>query len=126
MRRDLAYLMGANTIAQSNRDLGNTIAKSNRELGEKLEDISKAEIKSKDRVDIPLEMYESMKEQIDSLTYEVERLRDILVRIDIPLHLDIIPNSIETSYCKDHLNYKRIFNIRFAVDEGEMRRNGYN
>lgn len=125
MNRNQAYLIGADMIVRSNRDLGNVIARSNREYAQKLEEISKAEIKSKDRVDITLEQYEAMKDEIESLTYEVERLRNILVRIDIPIHLNIIPDSIETSYCKDHLNYKRIFDIRFAVDEGEMHRNGY-
>lgn len=130
MNKKQAYLMGANMVAQSNRDvaqsnrdLGNLIAKSNKEYNEKLEEISKAEIKSKNRVDISLEEYETMKKQIEWLEYEVYRLQNIMKKIEIPYDLDIIPDSIETTYCDDHLNFRKIFNIRFAVDDFEIKKN---
>lgn len=123
MNRKQAYLIGADMIVQSNRDLGNIIAKSNKEYAEKLEEISKAEIKSKDRVDITLEEYETMKKQIEWLDYEVHRLHAILKKIEVPYELDIIPDSIETTYCDDHLNFRKIFNVRFAVDDWEVKRN---
>ena len=117
MNRNLVYVIGANMIAQSNRDLGNVIAESNREHGRKLEEISKAEIKARDRVDITLEEYESMKNQIKWLDYEVHRLQSIFEKIQVPYELDIIPDSIETTYCTDHLNFRKIFNVRFAYND---------
>lgn len=123
MDRNLAYLIGADMIVQGNRDLGNVIAKSNREYAEKLEKISKAEIKSKDRVNITLEEYENMKKQIERLDYEVCRLQSILKKIEVPFELDIIPDSIETNYCTDHLNFRKIFNVRFAYNDWEVNRN---
>lgn len=116
MKRNLAYLTSAGMIAQSNAKLGNDICKSNRELGEKLESISKAEIKSKDRVNISLEEYEKMKREIKSLSYEVDRLTNILTRIDVPLDKEIIPDSIRTHWCDDALYHRHIFRIEFAVD----------
>jgi len=129
MNKKQVYLMGANMVAQSNRDvaqsnrnLGNLIAKSNREYNEKLEEISKAEIKSKNRVDISLEEYETMKKQIEWLEYEVRRLQSIFEKIEFPFNLDVIPDSIETTYCNDHLNFRKIFNIQFAVDDFKFKR----
>lgn len=122
MNKKQAYLIGANMVAQSNRDLGNIIAESNREYNEKLEEISKAEIKSKNRVDISLEEYETMKKQIEWLEYEVRRLQSIFEKIEFPFNLDVIPDSIETTYCNDHLNFRKIFNIQFAVDDFEVKR----
>lgn len=132
MTKKTAYLMGANMIAESNRQLGSSIRQSNRELGEKLENISKAEIKSKNRVDISLEEYENMKNKIKSLSYEVDRLTKILTRIDVPLDKDIIPDSIKTCWCEDYWNNRVKFIIEFAVDnfdlkewENELQRNAY-
>lgn len=132
MKRNLAYFMGADMIAQSNKRLGEDILQSNRELGETLESISKAEIKSKDRVNITLEEYEKMKNEIKSLSSEVYRLSRILERIDVPLDKEIIPNSIRTFWCDDAINNRAKFIIEFAVDnfdlrewENELQRNAY-
>lgn len=126
MNKTMAYLIGTDMIAKSNRDLGNVIAESNREYAKKLEEISKSEIKSKDRVDITLEKYESMKKQIEWLDCEVRRLQSILKKIEVPFELDIIPDSIETAYCDDYLNRRKIFNVRFAYNDWEVKRNGFN
>lgn len=117
MKMSIAHLLGADTLAQSNRELGNDILRSNRELGEKLDNISKAEIKSKDRVDISLEEYENMKNQINSLSYEVDRLSSILKRIEVPLDEKIIPDSIVTYWCDNHSAFKRKFIVEFEIDE---------
>ena len=122
MNKKQAYLIGADIIAQSNRDLGNVIAESNKEYAKKLEDISKAEIKSKDRVDIPLEEYETMKKHIEWLNWEVHRLQSILEKIEVPFDLDIIPDSIRTSYCNDPANCRKIFNVEFAYDDWDIKR----
>lgn len=120
MKRNLAYLMGADMIAQSNKILGNDILNANRELGEKLENISKAEIKSRDRVDITLEEYENMKNKIKSLSYEVDRLSRILERIDVPLDKEIIPDSIRTYWCDDALHCRHKFIVEFAVNNFDL------
>lgn len=116
MKRSVAHLIGADMIAQSNRELGNDIIKSNRELGEKLQSIFNAEIKSKDRVDITLEEYEHMKNKIKSLSYEVDRLSDILGRIEVPFDEKIIPDSIVTYWCDNHADFKRKFRVEFEID----------
>ena len=120
MKRSFAYLMGADMIAQSNRRLGNDILKSNRELGDRFESISEAEIKSKDRVDITLEEYENMKNKINSLSYEVDKLRNILERIEAPIDKEIIPDSIKTCWCDDIRNNRHIFRVEFAIDNFDL------
>ena len=116
MKRSLAYLMSADMIAQSNRELGNNILRSNREFGEKLKSIYDAEIESRDRVDISRKEYEYMKDKIKSLSYEVERLSDILGRIEVPIDEKIIPDSIVTYWCDNHADFKRKFRVEFEVD----------
>ena len=121
MKKSVAHLLGADIIAQSNRELSNDITRSNREFSEKLESISKAEIKSKDRVDISLEEYKSMKSQIKSLSCEVDRLSSILERIKAPLDKEIIPDSIRTFWCDDLMKFRRIFRVEFAIDDFDLR-----
>jgi hypothetical protein len=121
MTKAYAYLKGAQAVAKSNDRLADTIACSNRRLGEKLESISQAEIKSKDRVDITLEEYERMKSEIKRLTYENEGMREILGKIEAPLDKKIIPDSIRTWYCEDIMNCRNIFHVEFAIDEWDMR-----
>lgn len=120
MTKAYAYLKGAQAVAKSNDRLADTIACSNRRLGEKLESISQAEIKSKDRVDITLEEYERMKSEIKRLTYENEGMREILGKIEAPLDKKIIPDSIRTWYCEDIMNRRNIFQVQFAIDEWDM------
>lgn len=122
MKRNIAHLIGADMIAQSNRELGNDILRSNREFGEKLKSISDAEIKSKDRVDISLEEYEYMKNTIKSLSYEVDRLSNILNRIEAPLDKEIIPDSVQTYWCDDAIRFRRIFRVEFAIDNFDLKR----
>lgn len=121
MKMSIAHLLGADMVAQSNRELGNNILRSNRELGEKLKSISDAEIKSKDRVDISLEEYESMKNQIESLSYKVDKLSSILERIEVPLDKEIVPNSIRSYWCDDIFDFKRKFRIEFDIDHWNLR-----
>lgn len=116
MKRSLAYLMSADMIAQSNRELGNNIIRSNRELGEKLKSISDAEIESRDRVNISLKEYKDMQNKIRSLSHEVDRLTNILNKIEIPLDENIVADSIVTYWCDNHADFKRKFRIEFDVD----------
>lgn len=120
MRNALAYLMGADVIAESNNNLAETIRFSNRELGEKLESISQAEIKSKDRVDITLEEYERMKRTIEKLTFDNRCMSEVLDRIEVPIHRKIIPDSIRNYCTKDLAHHRYIYTIEFAIDEWDM------
>lgn len=120
MNKALTYLMGADAIAESNNNLAETIRFSNRELGEKLESISQAEIKSKDRVDITLEEYERMKRTIEKLTFDNKCMRAVLDRIEVPIHRKIIPDSIRNYCTKDLAHHRYIYTIEFAIDEWDM------
>lgn len=120
MNNAMAYLMGADAIAKSNNNLAETIRFSNRELGEKLENISQAEIKSKDRVDITLEEYERMKRTIEKLTFDNRCMSEVLDRIEVPIHRKIIPDSIRNYCTKDLAHHRCIYTIEFAIDEWDM------
>ena len=121
-KKHIINLIAANQIADSNRELGTNIAESNRQLGDKLEAISKAEIQSKDRVDIPLSEYERMKSQIAKLESDNRQLHGILEQIEFPFELvdSIIPGSFETYYTDNpnpvSLARIRRFRIEFDVD----------
>lgn len=116
MRKSSAYLIGSNNIAESNRELGDDIIGSNRELARTLKDISDAEIKSKNRVDITLEEYMNMKDEIKALTYERDRLSNLLRRIEIPFNKEIILDSIRTYYEDNRKDFKTKYRIEFEVD----------
>lgn len=120
MKMSVAHLLGADMIAQSNRELGDDIIRSNRELGEKLKSISEAEIKSKDRVDISLEEYENMKTEIKDLRHQVNRLCEIFEKIEAPIDRDIIPESVHTWWCDDHINHRHIFRVEFAINDERL------
>ena len=122
MKKRIAHLIGADMIAQSNRELGDNIIRSNREFCEKMKVISEAEIKSKDRVDISLEEYKRMENTISSLSHEVKRLRDILDRIEVPLDMDIVIDNIQTYWCDDAVNHRHLFKVEFAIDNRELRK----
>lgn len=120
MTKKQAILYAADMVARSNASLEESLVRSNREYGEKLESISKAEIKSKDRVNISLEEYEYMKHRIESLDSEVHNLRSVLNKINIPLDKKIIPDTIRTYYCRDPLHFRHTFRVEFAIDETEF------
>lgn len=118
---NMASFLGTDRIAKSNFQLGNDILRANRELGETFRSISEAEIKSKDRVDITLEEYERMKYEIGSLSYENNRLRNILERIEVPLDKEIVADSIRTYWCDNPYDFKRKFRIEFDIDNWNLR-----
>ena len=122
MNRRLAHLIGADIIAQSNKELENGIVESNERFCKTLKDISDAEIKSKNRVDITLKEYDDMRDKIKQLSYEVDRLSNILRRIEIPFDKEIIPDSIQTYYNRDEINLKTLFRVEFEVYEPHFTR----
>lgn len=60
-----------------------------------------------------------MKRKIASLESEVECLRSILEKIEVPLDKGIIPGSIRTYYSDGLWDGKRVFRIEFSIDEME-------
>lgn len=117
----ISSLLGTDMIAKSNRLLADEIRCSNRELGETLKNISDNEIKARDRVNITLEEYESMKNKICSLSYEVKRLSNILERIEAPLDKEIVPDSIVTHWSDSPWDFKRKFIVEFEIEHWNLR-----
>lgn len=84
------------------------------------------EIAARDRVDISLEKYEKMRDEIDELKRKNEELkaRDdvlgmLLSKLDIPFeNLKIKPESIESYADIDMINYgQKNYMIRFKAEE---------
>lgn len=113
-------IFAADKVARSNEVLGQKIITANQNLAKKLEDISKKEIESKDRVNITLAEYERMKSQNELLNSEVYRLRNILEKFEVPIYENIIPRSIQTFYCEDPIHQKRKVRIEFEIDENDV------
>ena len=95
----------------------NIIARSNEKLGEKLESISKEEIKSKDRVDISLEEYLSMRRQIEELESKNSRMSNLINKMGIPVEeLDKIdPNTVNVYYNVNPTRFTKRYQIVFDV-----------
>lgn len=95
-------------------------ARSQKEFGEKLESISQAEIKSKNRVDITLEEYERLKKDLDMFSTQCKRMESMLERLGIPYYVfdKIAMDSISVSTCDNHMNFMKRFYIQFdAYDQ---------
>ena len=88
-----------------------------RKLTQTLDDISKREIKVRDRVDISLEEYERMKNEIRRLNGENIQMRAVLGKFHIPLDVKIIPDSIEINYAHDIRWFKRRYRIEFEAED---------
>ena len=88
-------------------------------LGDKLESISNAEIKSKDRVDITLLEYEKLKENTRMYEERCRRMGSAIIRLGIPYEvIDLIDtDSIEVRTCEDPMNLKRHYEIKFTADD---------
>ena len=88
---------------------------------------SQAEIKSKDRVDIPLSEYLHMKETIEKQESRLRSLYCTVKRLGIPYEVidSIVPDSIEVYRNHDLKDFVTHFMIKFDSDEslGIMRRN---
>lgn len=109
------YFINDNTSAVT---AARITAESNDRLGRKLEGISQAEIKSKDRVDISLEEYLEMRGKIAKLEGESRYLNRLVRNIGIPVEVidSIMLDSINVTHC-DHIHdFKRTYCIKFDVD----------
>lgn len=88
---------------------------------ESREKIAREEIKARDRVNITLEEYENMKQEIKKLRDTNRFFKAVFDRIEIPWDKNIVVDSIDTFEDEDYMNFKRIYLIRLSVDEDEFR-----
>lgn len=88
-------------------------------FSESQEVISQAEIKSKDRVDIPLSEYLHMKETIEKQDSRLRALYCTAKRIGIPYEVidGIVSDSIQVYENKDVKDFITHYMIKFDVDE---------
>jgi hypothetical protein len=107
------------TPIQSNAYAAGIVAKSNKELGEKLEAISKEEIKSKDRVDISLEEYQRLHRHIENLERQNDHMGKLIVQLGIPAEIinSIKPDTVNVTYCDDIIDFVRHYRVAFDVDD---------
>ena len=93
-------------------------AKATKELGQKMESISQAEIKSKDRVDITLEEYLSMRKRIEELEAKNSRMSKLVIQLGIPAEVidSIKTDSIRVVHNDDICDFVRHYRIAFDVD----------
>ena len=93
-------------------------AKATKELGRKMEFISQAEIKSKDRVDITLEEYLTMRKRIEELESQNSRMGVLINRIGIPFEeLDKIdPNTVNVYHNENPTRFTKRYQIIFDVE----------
>lgn len=94
-------------------------AMSQEKFSKQLKDISEAEIKSKDRVDITLAEYERLKSDLRRYEEKSRRLEAIVAKLGIPDEvidaIDISTIAVET--CDDPMHFVTHYRIRFIVDE---------
>jgi hypothetical protein len=95
-----------------------TLSKATKELGEKFESISQAEIRSKDRVDIPLSEYLRMKDELEHTSRALRHARALIATMGIPAEIisAIDPDSVCVYTNEDLRDFKRHYQVRFSVD----------
>jgi phenylalanyl-tRNA synthetase beta subunit len=96
----------------------NIAARSNKELGETLKSISKEEIKSKDRVDITVDEYLKLLNQIQILEQQTNHMSNLLNRLGFPVEEinHIVPDSINVLHNVDPFDFTTKYQINFTVD----------
>lgn len=111
--------LNAQTVKDAARLLSEAYAKHDNTL----RDISDNEIKSKDRVDISLEEYDQLKNELAILRSENYSLKDTLTRIGIPFEVmaDVIPSSIKVQRCEDCIGFETSYRVTFSVRDIERR-----
>lgn len=94
------------------------LSKSNDRFAEKLESISREGLKSKDRVDIQLDEYLRMTEELKNTTRALKHARMLLTTIGIPPELisAIESDSIRVESYEDLRDFKRHYRVRFSID----------
>lgn len=102
----------------SNKDLSSSIKESSETLAKSITEASKDEIKARDRVDITLEEYEQLKEEVKVLRQENRELRNILGSFRFPINLwrRVKVDTIKTSVCHNVRDFIDTFRIEFDAD----------
>ena len=95
-------------------------AQATKKFGEKLDDISKNEIKSKDRVDITLEEYLTMRKRIETLESKYSHISKLIVQLGIPAEVidSIRLDTVNVVHNDDIRDFVRHYRIAFDVDAG--------
>ena len=127
MGRIIGEYLVEKTMREKTEGYNMALAKSNEILAEKIEAATKADIEARDRVDISLEEYNHMKNQIRKLEVENGRLKTLLEKIRFPFSLNVVPDTISTCYCHDPMDFMVNVEIRFKVNDLDLRnavRNG--
>ena len=104
---------------RSNIEAASIIAESNRNHDRTLKAISEAEIKSKDRVNISLEEYTRMQEEIKTLSRDSKNMAYLLAQIGIPPEIinRIDRNSVHVEHCADIRDFKTHYRVSFSADD---------
>lgn len=102
---------------QSVKDAAVIAAKASREHDETLKSISEAEIKSKDRVDIPLSEYELLKKENTALRERCMRMGAIFrrIRLDPKLIEKIDPSTVYRWSMRNQMDFSHLIHIEFKV-----------
>lgn len=99
------------------------VTKAVREHNETLKDISEAEIKSKDRVDISLAEYELLKKENRTLRERCMHMEDIFKRIalDPKLIEKVDPSTvIKFRVLNDPIDFTSLIRIEFKVSQHDL------
>ena len=107
-------IMLVNAIANS-EGIARRLEQSHKELGDKMEAISKADIKARDRVDISLEEYERLKKENDDLAEENQKLHNVLAMLQLPDIERIDFNRVQQKCVYDIDSMKNVCHIRFEL-----------
>lgn len=114
------YLYGCSMIAKSEKlkaDVENNKADAIRKLAQTLDNNSIRETKARNRVDISLERYEYMKEQLDLLKAENSYFRALFEKIKLPIDKNIDENSVAVEHCYHPSRFRTMYVIRFETDD---------
>lgn len=95
------------------------IARATRELGNKLEKISEAEIKSKDRVDISVSEYLKLRDDVSKMDAKIRHMEYLFKQLGITPDTidDIVPDTVEVYYNEDIRDFVRHCMIKFDIAE---------
>ena len=107
-------------IAESEKQKGdaeNNKAAAIRDLAKTLDNNSIREIKARNRVDISLEKYEFMKEQLDLLKSENSYFRALFKKIKLPIDKNIDENSVVVEHCYHPSRFRTQYLIRFETED---------
>ena len=104
---------------RSVKEAARITAMSQREHDATLRQISDAEIKSKDRVDIPLSEYLKMRADLANAEQELRYMRHLFSEMGVPVSLinNIDPKSIRFESMEDPRNLTRHYRITFSANK---------